>query len=67
MFSVTPHLKFVFTDVVQEEPMETEAAAPVVSEQSEAVPAPPSESQPVAAEGAPAADTPAPAEPEKTE
>ena len=59
----------MFTDVAQEEPMETEVAAPVVSEQSEAVPAPPSESQPVAAEGegAPAADTPAPAEPEKTE
>ena len=47
--------------------METEVAAPVVTEQSEVVPAPPSESQPVAAEGAPAADTPAPAEPEKTE
>ena len=67
MFSVTPHLKFVFTDVVQEEPMETEVAAPVVSEQSEAMPTLPSETQPVAAEGAPAADTPAPAEPEKTE
>ena len=57
----------MFTDVAQEEPMETEAAAPVVPEQSEATPAPSSESQPVAAEGAPTADTPAPAEPEKTE
>ena len=51
--------------------METEVAAPVVAEQSEAAPAPPSEIPPVAAEVPAAVDAPAPApaaaEPEKTE
>ena len=49
--------------------METEVATPVVAEQSDAAPAPPSETQPVAAEVPPAVDAPAsaPAEPEKTE